>query len=254
MDVEALGALGVSAAADPEASRTGFALRGDLPAGRLVDVAAAYKAEGYILEAVTAVDREEFREVWYQFNRHGKPDRHCFRVEVDPATESLPTLTPVYGAANWFERDAWDMLGVAFEGHPNLKRLLLPEDADFHPLRRDQCLDDEWTAKRAKQRAKRAAAAAKAAAAAAAPKAEAPKKPVDEAEMETRRAEALAKARAAKAARAAERAAAGEAPKKKASDMTPEEKAQLIADAKAKKAAAKAAKEAAARAADGEGT
>ncbi len=251
MDVEGLGALGVSAAPDPDAARTGFAFRADLDPAQLVPVATAYKGEGYFLEAVTAVDREEFREVWYQFNRLGKPDRHCFRVQVPPK-ESLPTLTAVYGAADWFERDAWDMLGVAFEGHPNLKRLLLPEDADFHPLRRDQCMDEEWTAKRAKQRKKRQAAAAKAAAAAAAPQ-DTPAKPAaSEEEMAKRRAEALASARAAKAARAAERAAAGEAPKKKASDMTPEEKAQLIAAAKARKAAAKAAKEAAAK--EGEGT
>ncbi len=173
MDVEALTALGaLDVAPDPEAARTGFALRGELPGARLFDVATAYKADGYTLESVTAVDREDFREVWYQFNKLGAPDRHLLRVPVDPADETLPTISGVFGSADWFERDAWDMLGVAFAGHPNLKRLLLPEDADFHPLRRDQCLDEEWAAKRAKARVKRekaaAAAAAKAAKAAAA--------------------------------------------------------------------------------------
>jgi len=171
VDADALGALGVrDVAPDPEAARTGFGLRGELPEEHLVATATAYKNDGFVLEAVTAVDREDFREVWYQFNRLGAPDRQLLRVQVDPAVESLPTISGVFGIANWFERDAFDMLGVSFAGHPGLKRLLLPEDADFHPLRRDECLDEEWAAKRAKQRVKRlkAAAAAEAKAKAAA--------------------------------------------------------------------------------------
>ena len=54
------------------------------------------------------------------------------------------------------------MMGIQVTGHPNLKRLLLPEDADFHPLRRDQCIDDELRETREKRRAKRIAQAEKA--------------------------------------------------------------------------------------------
>ncbi len=172
MDADGLSALGVrDVAPDPEAARTGFSLRGELDPEHLVATAGAYKADGYTLESVTAVDREEFREVWYQFNRLGALDRQLMRVQVDPTSETLPTLSGVYGSALWFERDAFDMLGVSFAGHPNLKRLLLPEDADFHPLRRDQCLDEVWAAKRVAQRAKREKAAARAAAKAEAAKA-----------------------------------------------------------------------------------
>jgi NADH-quinone oxidoreductase subunit C len=43
----------------------------------------------------------------------------------------------VYPGADWYEREVYDLFGIKFAGHPNLKRLLLPEDADFHPLLKD---------------------------------------------------------------------------------------------------------------------
>lgn len=52
--------------------------------------------------------------------------------------ESIPSLAPIWNGANWMEREAYDMFGVIFEGHPNLKRMLLPDDWDEgHPLRKD---------------------------------------------------------------------------------------------------------------------
>jgi NADH-quinone oxidoreductase subunit C len=72
---------------------------------------------------------------------------HLLRVGDEPARvrvqvwledgESVATLIPVWPAADWFEREAWDMLGVRFDGHPNLVRILMPEDWEGHPLRRD---------------------------------------------------------------------------------------------------------------------
>jgi NADH-quinone oxidoreductase subunit C/D len=55
--------------------------------------------------------------------------------------ESLPTVSKVYKAANWFEREAWDMFGVVFEGHPSLKRFLLHHEFVGHPLRKDYDAD-----------------------------------------------------------------------------------------------------------------
>lgn len=50
---------------------------------------------------------------------------------------SVPSVTPIYPAANWSEREIYDLLGVTFTGHPDPRRLLMPEDWDGHPLRKD---------------------------------------------------------------------------------------------------------------------
>ncbi|HSO71177.1 MAG TPA: NADH-quinone oxidoreductase subunit C, partial [Thermodesulfobacteriota bacterium] len=49
----------------------------------------------------------------------------------------VPTISQVYPAADWYEREVWEFFGITFSGHPNLKNLILPEDADYHPLLKD---------------------------------------------------------------------------------------------------------------------
>jgi len=78
---------------------------------------------------------------------------HLLRVDDDPARlrvqvwvddgEPVPSVIPVWPAADWFEREAWDMMGIAIDGHPNLVRLLMPEDWEGHPLRKDYPLGGE---------------------------------------------------------------------------------------------------------------
>ena len=78
---------------------------------------------------------------------------HLVRVGPDPARvrvqvwlddgEGVASVLPVWPAADWFEREAWDLFGIRFEGHDNLVRILMPEDWEGHPLRKDYPLGGE---------------------------------------------------------------------------------------------------------------
>ena len=58
------------------------------------------------------------------------------RIEVSD-NESIPSVTSLWGSADWHEREAYDMMGLKFDNHPNMKRILLADDWDGHPLRKD---------------------------------------------------------------------------------------------------------------------
>jgi NADH-quinone oxidoreductase subunit C len=95
------------------------------------------------LSDVTATDwpsRPQRFDVIYAL--YSIPLRHRVRVKVR-AGESDPvaSVTPVWPAANWLEREVWDMFGVRFEGHPDLRRILMPEEWQGHPQRKDYPLE-----------------------------------------------------------------------------------------------------------------
>jgi NADH-quinone oxidoreductase subunit C len=98
------------------------------------------------ITAVHYPDREkQFEVVWilYSFS-------HNERVRVKAAYAdgaSVPSAVPIWPAANWLEREVFDMFGIRFEGHPDLKRILLPDGWKGHPLRKDYGIiqqDQEW--------------------------------------------------------------------------------------------------------------
>jgi len=106
----------------------------------VVEVARVLDCEGYFLESISGVDwlDKGQLEVVYDYSRLG--GEHCrvmVRAFVDRGEPVVPTISTVFPAADWHERETFDFYGIHFQDHPNLTRILLPEDADFHPLRKD---------------------------------------------------------------------------------------------------------------------
>ncbi len=109
---------------------------------RILDIARLLKEElGYhFLVDLTAVDylpRKPRFEIVYQFMNHETKARLRVKVQSDELHPEVPSLTPLWPIANWLEREAWDLMGIKFREHPNLKRLLLYEEFEGHPLRKD---------------------------------------------------------------------------------------------------------------------
>ena len=63
------------------------------------------------------------------------------RTRLDAASPRCPSLTGIFRGADWMERECYDMFGVVFEGHPDLRRILLGEDWEGYPLRKDYAVD-----------------------------------------------------------------------------------------------------------------
>lgn len=94
-----------------------------------------------LLSALTASDYYPQKtprfHVIYQLSSVAKNLTLQVRVPVNAANLKVPTATQVYQVANWREREVYDMFGIAFEGHPDPRRILMPEDYQDHPLRKD---------------------------------------------------------------------------------------------------------------------
>lgn len=93
----------------------------------------------FALEAISGIDwlEQERMEIVYDYASYQSGKRVTVRTFVGRSEAELPSLSTVFPAANWHERETHDFFGVLFTGHPDLTPLLLPEDADFHPLRKD---------------------------------------------------------------------------------------------------------------------
>jgi NADH-quinone oxidoreductase subunit C len=122
-----------------------------LPVSELLDaIRHFHSVEQFdFLVDLTAVDypkdpqRFELIYILYSFPRNER-----LRIKTRIAeNEAAPSITSVFKGADWLEREVFDMFGIRFEGHPDLKRILLPDDWQGHPLRKDASIigmDNAW--------------------------------------------------------------------------------------------------------------
>lgn len=123
--------------------------RGDtrvvIPVGQLFAAMSALKQErGFdFLSDVTCVDYLNYRDAQHRFGlvyllaNTVNNERVCIRVYLDEPLLKVPSMFPLWQAADWLEREVFDMFGIEFEGHPDLRRILLPPEFTSFPLRKD---------------------------------------------------------------------------------------------------------------------
>jgi NADH-quinone oxidoreductase subunit C len=112
-----------------------------IAADRIRQACATLQAAGYnFFEDMTAVD-------WYpavprfQLSYHllsfGYKERIRLRAMVDEAHPTVESITPVWAGANYYEREVFDLFGISFQGHPDMRRIMMPDNWVGHPLRKD---------------------------------------------------------------------------------------------------------------------
>ena len=105
------------------------------------DAAATVRAAGYnFFEDMTAVDwfpaAPRF-QLSYHILSHAFKEHIRLRVMVDQEDPAVDSITPVWPSADYYEREVFDLFGIRFEGHPNLRRIMMPDEWKGHPLRKD---------------------------------------------------------------------------------------------------------------------
>jgi NADH-quinone oxidoreductase subunit C len=113
----------------------------DVAPGRIVEVLAFLRDAGFgFLASVHGLDyypEEPRLGVQYELLDMTTVDRITVRLRVPTDAPHVPSVTPEWPTADHQEREVFDMFGVIFDGHPNLRRILMPEDYEGHPQRRD---------------------------------------------------------------------------------------------------------------------
>ncbi len=121
---------------------------------RIVEVCDALKRDEdtlfNYLSDLTCVHYPDHREAPFEvvYNLYSIPKNERVRLKVDVNGEGIESVTSVWPSADWLEREVYDLFGVVFRNHPDLRRILLPPDWEGHPLRKDyplEFVENRWT-------------------------------------------------------------------------------------------------------------
>ena len=119
----------------PATRPAGRELRVQVAARSLIELARAAKEQGFAYPAdITAMDTNETLRVVYRLISFATGQHLVISVSAPRSGARLPSLTAVFRGAEWPEREVYDMFGVRFDGHPYLRRILLTDDWEGHPL------------------------------------------------------------------------------------------------------------------------
>jgi NADH-quinone oxidoreductase subunit C len=119
----------------------------NLKAGKIIEIIKfLYDNEKYqYLTTICGIHYPENKtiQVMYQLHKLTENKRIRLKIALSEEKPSVPTLTTVFPAANWMERETYDFFGVIFEGHPNLIRILNVEEMIIFPMRKEYPLEDQ---------------------------------------------------------------------------------------------------------------
>jgi NADH-quinone oxidoreductase subunit C len=105
---------------------------------KVLETARELKAIGFDrLGMVTAVDRGEFFTMVYRLQSRSLSSALFMKTKLMRYEAHVDSVCDVWPAANWQEREVFDLFGIVFDGHPDLRRIMLPADFEGHPLRKD---------------------------------------------------------------------------------------------------------------------
>ena len=122
-----------------DAKAKGYHLDVTVAPDQVVAAAEVARQRGFAMDTITGVDwmAAGQMEVVYDYFHPASVLHVVVRTSIPRDKAELPTIQGVFPGANWHERETHDFFGIKFLGHPDLSPLLLPEDADYHPLRKD---------------------------------------------------------------------------------------------------------------------
>ncbi|MBI2092073.1 MAG: NADH-quinone oxidoreductase subunit C [Deltaproteobacteria bacterium] len=96
------------------------------------------------LSCLTGIDLVDYFEVVYHLFSYSEKKPLVLKVKLEKQSSTMPSVSAIWPSANWMEREVFDLLGIKFENHPDLRRIMLPEDWAGHPLQKSYKEPEEY--------------------------------------------------------------------------------------------------------------